>query len=75
MVNNGEMVNNSITAANNEGWDSCFDNVWMYDMFSNVSHSVVFWTGSALKVLGVGDGKIPTKKVNVSICHSEKVKF
>ena len=45
----------------------------MIHMFRNVSHSVVFWTGSALKVLGVGDGKIPTKKVKVRVCHRENV--
>ena len=28
-----------------------------------------FLTGSAQKVLSVGDGKIPTKKVKVRECH------
>ena len=35
----------------------------------------VFLTGAALKVLSVGDGKIPMKKVKVRICHREYVKF
>ena len=39
------------------------------------TYRVVFMTGSALKVLSVEDGKIPTKKVKVRICHSENVKF
>ena len=34
-----------------------------------------FFTVSALKVLSVGNGKIPTKKVKVRICYSENVKF
>ena len=38
-------------------------------------YRVVFLTGSALKVLSVGDGKISTKKVKVRISHRENVKF
>ena len=32
-------------------------------------YRVVFFTGSALKVLSAGDGKIPNKKVKVRVCH------
>ena len=35
----------------------------------------VFLTGSALKVLSVGDGKIHTKKVKVRVSHRENMKF
>ena len=38
-------------------------------------YRVFFLTGPALKVLCVGDGKIPTKKVKVMVCHRENVKF
>ena len=38
-------------------------------------YRVVFLTGSALKVLSAGDGKIPNKKVKVRVCHREYVKF
>ena len=31
--------------------------------------------GQKLKVLSVGNGKIPTKKVKVSVCHRETVKI
>ena len=34
-----------------------------------------FLTGSGLKVLSAGDGKIPNKKVKVRVCHREYVKF
>ena len=34
-----------------------------------------FFTVSALKVLSVGNGKIPTKKVKISVCHRETVKI
>ena len=34
-----------------------------------------FLTGPALKVLSVGDGKIPTKKVKVRVCPRENVKI
>ena len=33
-----------------------------------------FFTGSALKVLNVGDGKIPTKRVKVRVSHRENMK-
>ena len=38
-------------------------------------YRVTFLTGPALKVLSVGYGKIPTKKVKVRLCHREYVKF
>ena len=31
--------------------------------------------GPALKVLSVGDGKIPTKKVKLRVSHRENMKF
>ena len=30
---------------------------------------MIFFTGSALKVLSVGDGKIPSKKVKVEVSY------
>ena len=39
---------------------------------SEVIQGVFFLTGSAPKVLSVGDGKIPTKKVKVRECHRKK---
>ena len=38
-------------------------------------YRVTFLTGPALKVLSVGDGKIPTKKVKVRVSHRENMKF
>ena len=38
-------------------------------------YRVTFLTGPALKVLSVGDGKIPTKKVKVRECHRNNLKF
>ena len=38
-------------------------------------YRVVFLTGPALKVLSVEDGKIPTNKVKVRVCHRENVKI
>ena len=32
-------------------------------------YRVIFFTGSALKVLSVGDGKIPSKKVKVEVSY------
>ena len=46
-----------------------------HEMLFSHSYRVVFLTGSALKVLSVGSGKIPTKKVKVRECHRENVKF
>ena len=46
-----------------------------HEMLFSHSYRVVFLTGSALKVLSVGSGKIPTKKVKVRVCHRENVKF
>ena len=40
-----------------------------------IYYRVIFLTGPALKVLSVGDGKIPTKKVKVRECHKNNVKF
>ena len=34
-----------------------------------------FLTGSAVKVLSAGDGKIPNKKVKVTVCHREYSNF
>ena len=48
---------------------SCIDHeevIWRY--------RVIFLTGSALKVLIVGVGKIPTKKVKVRVSHRENMK-
>ena len=39
------------------------------------NYRVTFLTGPALKVLSVGDGKIPTKKVKVRVSHRENMKF
>ena len=39
------------------------------------TYRVTFLTGPALKVLSVGDGKIPTKKVKVRVSHRENMKF
>ena len=39
------------------------------------NYRVFFSKGPALKVLSVGDGKIPTKKVKVRVCHREDVKI
>ena len=42
------------------------------------SYSIIqggFLTGSALKVLSVEDGKIPTNKVKAKVCHGENGKF
>ena len=38
-------------------------------------YRVFFLTGSAPKVLSVGDGKIPTKKMKVRVSHRENMKF
>ena len=38
-------------------------------------YRVSFLTGPALKVLSVGDGKIPTKKVKVRVSYRENMKF
>ena len=40
-----------------------------------LNYRVTFLTGPALKVLSVGDGKIPTKKVKVRVSHRENMKF
>ena len=50
----------------NPRWD-----IW----FHIYIQGVFFLTGSALKVLSAGDGKIPNKKVKVRVCHREYVKF
>ena len=41
---------------------------------SSVSYRF-FFTGPALKVLSVGDGKILTQKVKERVCHRKNVKF
>ena len=42
---------------------------------SDIYYRVIFFTASALKVLSVGDGKIPTKKVKVKVSYRENRKF
>ena len=44
-------------------------------VIQDTKYRVIFLTGPALKVLSVGDGKIPTKKVKVRECHRNNVKF
>ena len=42
---------------------------------SDIYYRVIFFTASALKVLSVGDGKIPTKKVKAKVSYRENRKF
>ena len=43
--------------------------------WKGVIYRVFFSKGPTLKVLSVGDGKIPTKKVKVRVCHIEYMKI
>ena len=44
-------------------------------LVKKINYRVIFLTGPALKVLSVGDGKNPTKKVKVRVCHRENMKI
>ena len=54
----------------------CFGDIYVFrfQIIYNI-YRVVFLTGSALKVLSVGYGKITTKKVKVRVYHRENMKL
>ena len=51
------------------------DRGWILPPSNSRIYRVIILTGRALKVLSVGDGKIPTKKVKVRECHRNNLKF